>query len=343
MLNKYRGSVISPRSNNSHGCNFLNTPNVKKVSVGNRIHTCSDITALTQVAIAVEWARMGFRVFPCNVDKSPIVDPSLGLTKGFKDATADPKKVVKIWNKYPGAAIGWALPEFIIVIDCDVKKDANKRPVVVDGHLLQIGLKSFQGIISKLGLSYDNLNTLSQDTQSGGRQFIYCMPEGVISFNHTGILPGLDIKGFGGYIILPNSTGKYGKYSFRNLTEIIEIPKALLKWIIDTKKPETGTRAITTKPGTAKIDCEKIVNILASYWSKADGRRNDFMLSIAGFIARSGGSESDALYIVSKLTEITGKGSDHINGVKYAFERKGKLKGFSSIEKLMGELENEEE
>lgn len=297
----------------------------------------------TQQAFAIEYGRMNYHVFPCNINKSPIVDISLGLTRGFKDATSDLKKIAKIWNKYPDAAIGWALPRWIIVLDCDVKKDENKRPIMVDGRPVQIGLMSFQKLVEELNLSYDDLNTLSQDTQSGGRQFIYIMPEGVTSFNITGILPGLDVKGYLGYIILPNSHGIYGQYRFRNLVTIREIPENLLERIIDLKKKSGGAKTIYVEPGTAKIDHEKVIDILSPYWKKAEGKRNDFMLAIAGFIARAGGTEYDARFIVSRLSEITGKGSDHINGVKYAFGREGPLKGFSTIEKLMEELEDDEE
>jgi hypothetical protein len=255
----------------------------------------------------------------------------------------DLKLVARTWHKYPNAAIGISLPASIIVIDCDVKKDENKRPVMADGHLVHTGLKSFQEIILDIKTPEDGLNTLSQDTQSGGRQFFYLMPEGVSSFNHTGIMPGLDIKGYGGYVIAPISTGKYGSYRFRNLSQIRPIPSMLLQRIIDIGKSKGGLVPTRKYQGTAIIKLERIIEILNPYWDRANGKRNEFMLSIAGFIARAGGSESDARYIVSRLSEITGKGMDHVNGTKYAFRRKGPLKGYPSIERLMEELGNDEE
>ena len=66
-------------------------------------------------------------------------------------------------------------------------------------------------------------------------------------------------------------------------------------------------------------------------------------MAIAGTIAHSGGSESDAVYIIGKLCELAGKGHDHISGAKYAFKRDGPVKGYRSLEQLMEEIENDKE
>ena len=71
-------------------------------------------------ALAIEFARMGFPVFPCRRDKTPIVDQSLGFTHGHKDAALDMKEIARAWVKYPDAAIGFAIPHDIIVMDCDI-------------------------------------------------------------------------------------------------------------------------------------------------------------------------------------------------------------------------------
>ena len=314
-------------------------------------YSCTDIIKLfeftknpTMQALAVTYARMGWPVFPCKIDKTPIVDPLFGFTRGSKDATTDLKRIAKAWHKYPNAAIGFAILPRIVVIDLDVLKDRDKVPIKKeDGTTIFPGLKSFQDLIEQLYLP-GCLDTLTVDTQSGGRQLYYMLPEGYQSFNHTAALPGLDIKGYGGYVILPNSQGKFGNYSFRHLSAIMSIPEGLLNWIEKFRNPEPhASKVPIIRPGTATIDLEEVVKILLPYWQKADGRRNDFTLAIAGFIARSGGNEGDAKYVVSELCERTGKGRDHINGTKYAFRRNGPIKGLNSIEKIMGEIENDKE
>ena len=292
----------------------------------------------TQQALALEYAKMEFSLFPCNL-KAPIKDPSLGFIHGFKDATTDLKLIARTWHKYPNAAIGLAIPEDLIIIDCDVKKNAEGSPVLMDGHPDIIGLRSFQRLIIEIDFKDADLNPLSVRTQSGGRHFYYRMPEGVLSFNRTHALEGLDLKGYGGYVILPNSPGQYGRYEFLNLTEIRAIPEGLLKWILQFRGPKTEFRKLPT--GTGKVDREEIIRILEPYWVRANGRRNDFTLAIAGFIARSGGTEEDATFIISELARLTGKGHDHIPGARYAFRRAGPLKGFRTLEQLMEVLQND--
>jgi hypothetical protein len=294
----------------------------------------------TQQALAIEYATMGFRVFPCKSDKSPIVDPSLGFSHGFIDATSDLSLIVRTWHKYPNSAIGLAIPPDIIVLDCDVRKDSTKRPILIEGNPEMIGLRSFQRLILELKFKDSDLNTLSVNTQSGGRHFYYRMPEDVTSFNHTHAMEGLDLKGSGGYVILPNSEGQFGKYEFLNLTEIRSIPEPLLKWVLQLKDKSSG-KFENLPTTTAKVDRDEIIRILTPYWSKANGRRNDLTLAIAGSIARSGGTEEDATFIISELAKLTWKGLDHVPGAKYAFHREGKIRGFTKLREIMEDLENE--
>ena len=292
-----------------------------------------------QQALAIEYTRMGFPIFPCDERKVPMVDRSLGFIHGVKDATCNPKLVSRTWFKYPDASIGLAIPEDLIVMDLDVEKDIDKRPVLHDGSPNIIGLHSFQRLIIDLRIKDSELDTLSVKTQSGGRHYFYRMPYGVKSINHTRALEGLDIKGYGGYVILPESQGQYGKYWFLNFTEIRPIPKGLLNWVLQFREPRSKSRKLPT--GTANIDREEIVRILTPYWAKADGKRNDFTLAIAGFIARSGGSEDDAVYVIAKLCKLTGRGCDHVSGARYAFHKKRLVKGFRSLKDLMEEFAND--
>lgn len=349
MINKKGFPKTPPKDGQDllHDCNLISTTKVKKVSAENKLYTCTDVESLTQVAIAIEYGRMNYHVFPCNINKSPIVDISLGLTRGFKDATSDLKKIAKIWNKYPDAAIGWALPRWIIVLDCDVKKGENKRPVIVEGRPVQIGLMSFQKLAEKLNLSYDDLNTLSQDTQSGGRQFIYIMPEGVTSFNCTGILPGLDIKGYLGYIILPNSHGIYGQYRFRNLVPIKEVPGALLQWLQD--RTMKGTTATTTpKPQYVTDDrTEKLIEEIAPVWIRASGRRWKLGKAIAGALYREGWDFERADAVLQRLCDMIPNGREHRQICKWVYSKMKtenyRIEGFTTLRKFIEELGGEQD
>ncbi len=309
-------------------------------------YSCQGLISLTgstrnpnQPAYAIEYSKMGFPVFPCDSNKAPIVDHSLGFAHGFKDATLDLKLIARTWFKYPEAGIGLGIPEDIIVFDCDVEKNSDHEPLVFNGEPVMIGIRSFEGLARDLGLSEIDLNTLTIKTQSEGRHYYYKMPDGVSSFNHTRALDGLDLKGYGGYVILPRSQGQYGKYEFLNLTEIRTIPEPLLKWALKFKGSAGEFKPLPA--GSARVDRDAIVSILTPYWDMGDGRRNDLTLAIAGFIARSGGTENDSTYIITRLCGLTGKGKDHISGAKYAFHREGNIRGFYTLTRIMEEIAND--
>ena len=179
----------------------------------------------------------------------------------------------------------------------------------------------------------------------GHFQYAYFIQDGPI-----GCIPlkdGAYIKGKGGYVVGPGSVHPngtvYGSREIRDIPIAIikkqELLSALSKFVISAQSHTEFKERLPV--GSGKVDRAEIIRILEPYWTKGDGRRNDLTMAIAGFIARSGGTEADATFVISELAKLTGKGSDHIPGAKYAFHREGPVKGFSSLEKLMEELLNE--
>jgi hypothetical protein len=183
--------------------------------------------------------------------------------------------------------------------------------------------------------------------KEGHFQYAYFIEEEPI-----GCIPlkdGAYIKGKGGYALGPGSVHPNGTvYGSR---EIRDVPMAIVKKselldVLDgfliSKPSEPEAYTFKKLPvGTATIDREEIIRILRPYWARANGKRNDFTLAIAGFIARSGGSEDDAVYVIARLCEMTGKGCDHVAGARYAFRREGPVKGFRSLEQLMEDVSHD--
>ena len=299
----------------------------------------------TQQALAIEYAKMGFSVFPCDEKKNPIVDFSLGFAHGFKDATGDLKLIARTWHRYPSAGIGLALPEDLAVIDCDVLKDADKKPILQDGKPDIIGLKSFQNLILELDFRDSDLDTLSVRTQSDGRHFYYRMPEGIPSFNHTHALEGLDLKGYGGYVLLPESPGQYGKYEFLNLTEIRDIPDSLLKWILQFR--DSGPREIKL-PEAQDVDDKQIldfVNEIMPAWNQAIKKHmgNELRLAIAGTLFHYGWPETKAdqvMKLIIAKSEIQGISDKNAVHYTYLNGNAGKaVYGFNTLKNLIEEIE----
>ena len=131
---------------------------------------------------ALWYAAQGWAIHPLLPgDKTPLLD-------GWqKKATADPVTIRAWWAKWPAANIGLACgPSGVVAID-------------LDRHNGRDGIQSW----ATLGVPGD---TLKSKTANGGQHRIY-QANGAAITNSAGKLgPGIDVRGDGGYIVLPPST-----------------------------------------------------------------------------------------------------------------------------------------
>ncbi len=154
--------------------------------------------------------QWGWPVFPVTPGaKTPLT------AHGFHDASTDSEQIEAWWTQWPDANIGipTGAVSGLIAIDADVK---NGQP----------GKESFY----KLKLPH----TRTSRTPTGGWHAIYKYP-GVEIRNRTGLLPGIDVRGDGGYIVVPPSKVNGAYYSWLNELEPVAVPEALLKRL--TSKP----------------------------------------------------------------------------------------------------------
>lgn|SRR3990167_3587541 len=133
---------------------------------------------------ALEYASRGWYVFPCR-GKVPLTH------NGFKEASIDPAKITAWWTQWPDANIAMATGKIsgVIVVDVDIKKGAG-------------GDESLFVLESKFGKLPD---TPQSRTPSGGRHYFFKYPSGYEIPCKVGIEKGIDIRGDGGYVILPPS------------------------------------------------------------------------------------------------------------------------------------------
>jgi len=166
----------------------------------------------------------------------------------------------------------------------------------------------------------------------------------------------LDVRGKGGQVVGPNSihpdTNKPYKvvldlpFAFIKMEELKAIIKEQGYKIKESPNLEANKRYLASIK-VSKINHEKIVQILAPYWKIADHRRNDLMLAISGWLAINRVNKEDGEYIMSEIVKRTGKGYDHLSGVKYAFikvqgsaENKAiRRKGLNSLLQILKDLE----
>ncbi|ARK26331.1 hypothetical protein SporoP37_13655 [Sporosarcina sp. P37] len=153
-----------------------------------------------------------------NIAKHPIP------RNGFYSATTSIDQIKKWWVKHPMANIGvrTGKESNIFVLDVDIKQ--------CDGRLT----------LDELVNKYGNLpNTVQSITGSQGLHYVFNYQEGIES--KVNFYPGLDIRGDGGYIIVPPSQHKSERRYIWELsshplrTEITEAPKWLVKMLIENK------------------------------------------------------------------------------------------------------------
>ena len=137
---------------------------------------------MSAVDDALKWAKIGVPVFPCGDNKAPLT------TNGHLDASTDPEKIKAMFEFSPNAMIGARMGE-------------ESKLFAVDFDLYKPGAEEYMQQLSDKGLLND---TQIHTTQSGGIHLLYrsdseypnCKP-------HIGV----EVKGEGGYVIVPPSRG----------------------------------------------------------------------------------------------------------------------------------------
>lgn len=163
------------------------------------------------LAAALAYVRHGWPIFPCGRDKKPLV------RGGFKMATTDEGQLRDWWGRWPDASIG-----------CPTGPDGNGL------FVLDVDLPEGPATLAALEAQHGPLpSTLEQRTGGGGRQLFFKLPTGREIRNSAGKLgPGLDVRGAGGYVILPPSShpsgGRYSWASPKGTT-----PAEASAWLLD--------------------------------------------------------------------------------------------------------------
>jgi Bifunctional DNA primase/polymerase, N-terminal len=143
---------------------------------------------------ALDYARCGIPVFPCNpIDKKPLTP------NGFKDATKDETQILAWWRQYPNAMISAPTGPASNMWAIDLDFDPAKK---IDG----------KATLDQLIAQHTALpSTWVTITPRGGRHLIFSWDPNVEIRNSAGkIGPGIDVRGNGGYICLPPSQNATG-------------------------------------------------------------------------------------------------------------------------------------
>jgi hypothetical protein len=216
---------------------------------------------------ALSYATRGWYIFPCGPDKTPMT------AHGFKDATCDPDQVKQWWLKYPGAAIGVDCGRSgLVAIDLDHKNGRD-------------------GITEWKNLHIETMGALISLTPSGGKHLIFGESRAQIKCSTGKLASGIDIKGSGGYIILPPSKVESGEYSTEGdwSKPPAPIPSELFFLLTEPIKPITqNNKYSVVNPDAGNHWLSKALE------RAAIGTRNDTGCWLAEQLRDAGLSQSEA-------------------------------------------------
>jgi len=205
------------------------------------------VTALRDAAL--DYAAAGMPVLPLN-GKSP------RNTGGLTNASADVAKVAEWWRRWPDANVGIVTGPVSGYVVLDVDAPA--------------GLRS----LAELEQRHGAIRTAQVLTGSGGRHLWFRNPEEPIR-NSAGVLgEGLDVRGDGGYVVVPPSIHESGNpYKWtRELEHVASCPA----WLLEDAR---GRRNGPAAPVGLVIP---------------EGERDDTLTSLAGSMRRRGERGRDA-------------------------------------------------
>lgn len=252
---------------------------------------------------ALKLASTGKPVFPCRPDnKSPFVKG------GFKAATTDADQIRAWWEKWPAAMIGMptGLASGIWVLDIDAPKEGETG----DGY------SSLEEFVAKYGKFPP---TRTHVTPGGGQHLLFEYPiEREIRSSASKIGSRLDIRGCGGYIIMPPSVNAAGKaYTVMDSSKAADAPGWLLDIVASLPKAKNDKPQMPQphhNNGLTTYAQAAIAGELSTVVSASRGSRNDALnkaaFALGQWVGGSALPEQDAQIMLFQAAQSCGLVAD---------------------------------
>jgi putative DNA primase/helicase len=199
---------------------------------------------------ALRYAGQGRPVFPCESGgKRP------RTRNGLHDASTDPKQIELWWRADGNANVG-------------LRTGSVSRLVVLD-------VDGDEGTVSLRDLERENgqlPRTASVVTPRGGAHFYFRYPGSEIRNSAGQLGPGLDIRGDGGYVLVPPSIGATGR---RYEPDERCAPAPLPAWLLDRLRGQTTL-------STAPVPASEWIAIVRD--GLPEGQRNHGLARLVGHL-----------------------------------------------------------
>lgn len=249
--------------------------------------------------MALEYAlrtqERGYEVFPTTRMKLPAIrsphrnDPpgtprcrgECGrLGHGVHDATADPDRLADMFAAAPHAAgygIACGRGDYpLLGIDLDRKNGVD-------------GVEAFAQLADQHGVTIPETTIIR--TASGGEHRWFIGPAGAPVQNSASKLgPGIDVRGYGGYLIGPGSVTTKGVYTVANAHPVAEFPDELVP--LTLTPPPKPRRPMPTMPGPQRGSA--LLGLVKFVLGAGQGELNN-RLYWAACRAYETGTEADAI------------------------------------------------
>jgi Bifunctional DNA primase/polymerase, N-terminal/AAA domain/Primase C terminal 1 (PriCT-1)/FaeA-like protein len=166
---------------------------------------------------ALSYARRGIPVFRVGPDKRPLE------SNGFHDATTDPEEIRTRWEATPNAGIGAPTGRAtFVVIDVDPRHGGDDS-------------------LHDLERRHGELPPTPRSvTPSGGYHYLFAAPSEEVRNTAGHPAPGLDVRGDGGYIVVPPSPGPNGRGYEWDVALDERPPAPMPRWLLDAIQRRNG-------------------------------------------------------------------------------------------------------
>lgn len=218
---------------------------------------------------AEDLIRLNIPVFPCDDRKRPLV------AGGFKAATTDPDAIRASFSSSKAVMAGTPTGISFFVIDIDIKSEFSGLPWLEENEEAMPPTRRHR-------------------TRSGGLHLLFSADEYPRN-SASMIAPGVDVRGIGGYIIIPPSPG----YAVIDPSPIADVPR----WLLSACRkrppappPETIIRGVGP---TSERVLSRICRAAEKISGCPEGSRNDTLNREAyflGVLAREGLTDRDTVY-----------------------------------------------